>query len=434
MHEPATTTTRLNRFPSKRYIAALTALMLTTGVPLVLTGISTFLTLWILIPAPNFFLLRFGVVAPEISPWLIGLNTIAAAFAALNLHKSWVYLIALSLSLLSLIISSLPLMQLPSVHRQMTEAMQTQLGANYLERIPAEVRSQLRSQPFRLLDALRGISLPEIRRTTGIHFAQPDGVALTLNVYRPLKAGINPTIVVIYGGAWNSGTPDNDEQFSHYMAAHGYTVVAIDYRHAPKFVFPAQLEDVRSALAYIHTHAVELEVDVARLAIMGRSAGAQLAMVAAYEPDAPPVRAVVNYYGPVELTVGYHDPPKPDPIDTQAVLRAYLGGTPEQVPDRYDEASPYHYATQPQPLTLLVYAKHDHLVQAKFGRTLYNRLQKANSPAIYLEIPWAEHAFDAVFNGVSNQLALYHTERFLAWALQPNRRKQAVIPLHCDRA
>ena len=35
----------------------------------------------------------------------------------------------------------------------------------------------------------------------------------------------------------------------------------------------------------------------------------------------------------------------------------------------------------------------------------------------YLEIPWAGHGFDAVFNGVSSQLALYHTERFLAWAI-----------------
>jgi hypothetical protein len=35
-----------------------------------------------------------------------------------------------------------------------------------------------------------------------------------------------------------------------------------------------------------------------------------------------------------------------------------------------------------------------------------------------VEIPWAEHTFDAIFNGVSNQLALYYTERFFAWALK----------------
>lgn len=48
-----------------------------------------------------------------------------------------------------------------------------------------------------------------------------------------------------------------------------------------------------------------------------------------------------------------------------------------------------------------------------------DRLTQSGNVAPYLEIPWAEHAFDALFSGVSNQLALYHTERFLAWATQP---------------
>jgi acetyl esterase/lipase len=48
---------------------------------------------------------------------------------------------------------------------------------------------------------------------------------------------------------------------------------------------------------------------------------------------------------------------------------------------------------------------------------MHKRLLAAQSKAILLEIPWAEHAFDAIFHGPSNQLALYYTERFLAWAL-----------------
>lgn len=49
---------------------------------------------------------------------------------------------------------------------------------------------------------------------------------------------------------------------------------------------------------------------------------------------------------------------------------------------------------------------------------MYERLCSAGNTAMLLEILWAEHAFDAVFHGVSNQLALYYTERFLAWALR----------------
>jgi acetyl esterase/lipase len=70
------------------------------------------------------------------------------------------------------------------------------------------------------------------------------------------------------------------------------------------------------------------------------------------------------------------------------------------------------------PSTLLVYAGRDHGVQAQYGRQLYEQLRAADNQAVWLEIPWAEHAFDTVFNGLSNQLALYYTERFLAWALK----------------
>jgi acetyl esterase/lipase len=195
-------------------------------------------------------------------------------------------------------------------------------------------------------------------------------------------------------------------------------VWAIAYRHAPRYRFPAQIEDVQAALAFIQQHATEYETDLERIALLGRSAGAHLAMLAAYRPDAPRIRAVVNYYGPVNLTKGYYDLPHPDPIDVRAVLKAFLGGSPDELPELYRQASPISYVSQPQPPSLLVYGGQDHIIQAKFGRTLGDRLQAVGSQVIFLEIPWAEHAFDAVFNGVSNQLALYYTERFLAWALQ----------------
>jgi acetyl esterase/lipase len=56
-------------------------------------------------------------------------------------------------------------------------------------------------------------------------------------------------------------------------------------------------------------------------------------------------------------------------------------------------------------------------VEARFGRDLHERLRAAGATSVLLEIPWAEHAFDAVPHGLSGQLALYYTERFLARTL-----------------
>jgi acetyl esterase/lipase len=384
---------------------------------LLLSGLGLFLSAWIVIPAPTFSLLPLSVGAPEVSPWLVGLNAIAILLA-LTSKMIWLRRVALAFGVAGLIVSLLPVSQLPATNRQADTAMVQALGADYLTKIPQSVQAQMRPQPFVLADVFRGILTRQVRYTSGIPFAAPDGVSLTLDIYQPPQVGRYPAIVVIYGGAWQRGSPSDNAEFNRYMAARGYVVWAIAYRHAPRYRFPAQIEDVQAALAFIQQHATEYETDLERIALLGRSAGAHLAMLAAYRPDAPRIRAVVNYYGPVNLTKGYYDLPHPDPIDVRAVLKAFLGGSPDELPELYRQASPISYVSQPQPPSLLVYGGQDHIIQAKFGRTLGDRLQAVGSQVIFLEIPWAEHAFDAVFNGVSNQLALYYTERFLAWALQ----------------
>lgn len=371
---------------------------------------------WIVIPAPTLFLLPLGVGAPEVSPWLVGLNAIATLFS-LKVRRSWLSCVALALGIVGLILSLLPLSQLPATNQQAATAIVQALGDDYLAKIPKPVQLQMRSQPFVLADAFRGIPTPQVRYTSGILFAAPDGVPLTLDVYRPPQVGKYPAIVVIYGGAWQRGSPSENSDFNRYMAARGYVVWAIDYRHAPRYRFPTQIEDVKTALTFIEQHATHYETDLEHIALLGRSAGAHLAMLAAYRPNAPRIRAVVDYYGPVDLTEGYNDLPHPDPINIRAVLKAFLGGSPDELPQLYRQASPISYVTPSLPPSLLVYGGRDHIVQTKFGRILSERLRAVGSRAIFLEIPWAEHAFDAVFNGVSNQLALYYTERFLAWAL-----------------
>jgi acetyl esterase/lipase len=106
-------------------------------------------------------------------------------------------------------------------------------------------------------------------------------------------------------------------------------------------------------------------------------------------------------------------------LHVRTIEEAYLGGTPAEEPLRYREASPITYVTRPLPPTLLVYAGRDNIVEARFGTMLQARLKRTGTTSVLLEIPWAEHGFDAISNGLSAQLALFQTERFLAWALHP---------------
>ncbi len=388
--------------------------------PLLLSSIGLFLSSWIVTPAPIYSLLPLAVGAPEVSPWLVVLNAIAFGLSFLVQNRNLQYFV-LGASLLALILSVLPLVQLPAAQKQMAVAMREALGSDYLEQIPNSVQIKMRSQPFSIADAFTGIPAQEVRHTPNIQFAAPQGVPLNLNLYRPAQVGKYPAIVVLYGGGWQNGNSSLHADFCRYMAARGYTVFAIAYRHAPRYQFPAQLEDVRAALTFIEQHATEYETDITRIALLGHSAGGHLAMLSAYQPDALPVRAVVNYYGPFNLTQGYKNPPKPDPLNVRAILEAFLGGSPDERPEQYANASPINYVTRPLLPTLLVHGSRDHIVQVRFARQMYQQLHSVGSTVVLLEIPWAEHAFDAIFHGPSNQLALYYTERFLAWALSNSR-------------
>ena len=388
----------------------------------ILIAIGLFLSVWIFLPAPIFSLLPLSVGVPEISPVLMIFNAVVLLLYWLlfwlgDYRQPRLFMFGLCLSGLALVLSASPMLQFSATQQQAQSAIESSLGRDYLRLIPPAQIAKMRSQPLVIADICGQISPSQVRIDRQIPVANPDGVNLSLNIYRPLQSGNYPAIVSIYGGAWQRGSPDSDDTFNRYMAAQGYVVWAIDYRHAPTYHFPTQLEDVRSALTFIKAHAKENDTDLDRVAIIGRSAGSQLAMLAAYQDPPFPIRAVVDYYGPVNLTAGYERVPTPDPIESRATLRAFLGGTPQDVPELYRQASPITAVKPALPPSLLIYGGKDHIVESKYGKHLAAQLRSSGNQAVFIEIPWADHAFDAVFSGLSNQLALYYTERFLAWAL-----------------
>jgi len=368
-----------------------------------------FLALWIVIPAPTYFVLTFGVGGPEVSAWLVVASLVGIGLVAGDVQHSAVAKVVVVACTLSLGLAASIFARVPATIGQFDAAMRD------LSTTPA---TPLRSRPLVVRDLFAGIPRVEARVTRNIPFANPDGIPLTLNVHRPVRAGVFPIVVQIYGGAWQRGDPTSHANFASWLASSGYVVFAIDYRHAPKWRWPTLLDDVDSALAWVATHGAEYGGDTSRVVLLGRSAGAHLAMLAAYRPSPLRVRAVVSYYGPANLVDAYRNPPRPNPLRVRELEEVFIGGTPDQMPTQYAEASPITYATRPLPPTLLIYGRRDHSVEARYGAQLADRLETTGTKVAYLEIPWAEHAFDEVFNGVSSQLALFYTERFIAWAVR----------------
>ena len=98
------------------------------------------------------------------------------------------------------------------------------------------------------------------------------------------------------------------------------------------------------------------------------------------------------------------------------ILEAFIGGTPQQKPEHYRHASPITWVSNVSAPTLSLYGARDHIVEARFGRMLDAALEEAGATSVLLELPWSEHSFDAVPNGMGRHVSLTYTERFIAWA------------------
>lgn len=271
-----------------------------------------------------------------------------------------------------------------------------------------------------------------------VTYATIDGVPLGLDVYAASPAkGPSPAVLVVHGGGWSAGEKGDASLFSQLLANHGYTVFDVQYRLAPQPNWKAAVGDVKCAVGWVKQHASgpDWNVDPKQLTLLGRSAGGNLALLTAYTPgdpklppscDAPDttVESVIDYYGPADLAWGYDHPANPRAYDIHAKLTGFTGGTPSTAADLYRLLSPTARATASAPRTLIIHGGRDQLVAFHDSELLADRLRELNVPCETLFIPFAQHGFDFINGGLSEQITEQVVLRFLA-----NRPKQSEHPV-----
>ena len=270
-----------------------------------------------------------------------------------------------------------------------------------------------RTAPLVFSDLLFGVPSPDIVGRKVV-YATKDNLPLALDVYRRDGVIGAPGVVVVHGGSWQHGDRAELADLNRYLAARGYVVVSVSYRFAPRWPFPAARDDVRDAVAFVKAHAVEYGLDPRRIALLGRSAGGQIALSLAYAAPDPDIHGVVAFYEPTDLKYGYDHPSNPLLLDSCAVLEAYLGGNPSQVPAMYEAASPVRFVASGTVPTLLIHGGRDELVFPAHSERLAGRLAEMKRPYYFLRLPWATHGCDAHFSGPCGQVSTYVIERFLA--------------------
>lgn len=236
----------------------------------------------------------------------------------------------------------------------------------------------------------------------------------TLDFYPSRIAGKKPCIIVVHGGSWSSGDSKQLPELNSYLAGEGYNVASINYHLAPKYQSPVAVGDVEAVFSYLRKNADKLNIDTNNFVLLGRSAGAQIALLSAYNQPQKGLKGVVDFYGPADMVWGYSAPASKLVMDSRAVMGRYLGGTYKAVADKYFASSPIEFVNRQTVPTLIIHGDNDVLVSPIHSKKLSKKLQDNGIKHYYLNLPWATHGFDYNINGPGGQLSTYVVERFIS--------------------
>jgi acetyl esterase/lipase len=215
---------------------------------------------------------------------------------------------------------------------------------------------------------------------SGIAYANHDGVELAGDLYLPKAATAAPALVAVHGGGWVAGARNAFQYWGPYLADHGYAVFSISYRLATKTkTFPEVVQDVLAGVQFLRGKAGGFGIDPARIGLVGASAGAHLAALAAlggkkfaggYPKDAfastdASVKALVGVYGIYDAVAMWTNYQVQGGRDNN--FQKLMGASPMENRQLYFDASPISYATLANNAigVLLVSGTEDALVDRK---------------------------------------------------------------------
>ncbi len=369
--------------------------------------------MWRLIVAIVLFLISLLALfkAPTNFFWLVAVAVtefpyipliVSLAFFGVCIHTNSYKLPVLIVTGLAVIIYSLPVIEAYVRGSKLEEFNETFPSANLTNEL---------SEPYSFTKMFSGVGIKKIDPEVFTYKKTP-GRDLNIDFYSAGKIKA-PCIVVIHGGSWSSGDSKQLPALNSYLSNRGIHVAAINYRLAPAYKFPAPIEDTKEALAYLKQHSAALNIDTGNFILLGRSAGAQIALMAAYTFHDPAIKGVVSLYGPADMAWGAKIKSNKLVLNVDKVFSDYLGGLIKDVPKIYEESTSCNYVTQQSTPTLLIHGPNDALVSYYHSVRLTEKLKATHVRYYFLNLPWATHGCDYNINGPSGQLSTYAVERFV---------------------
>ncbi|WP_372371015.1 alpha/beta hydrolase fold domain-containing protein [Candidatus Uabimicrobium sp. HlEnr_7] len=231
---------------------------------------------------------------------------------------------------------------------------------------------------------------------------------LLLDAYIPKNENNAPAILLVHGGGWRSGDKNQLSKYAHFLASNGFACFAISYRLAPKYKFPAQIDDCRQALSWLQKNAGTYNIDPNKIGAVGYSAGGHLVSLLATENQ--------NRKNKLKVVVAGGAPTDFSSLDEKVTTFRYLfGDTITNMSQLYKNASPvYHASKQSCPMAFF-HGEEDMLVSLDGPLSpvkLYNKLTKLGVACEMLRIPTAGH-FETIYHEQIFPFTLKFLQKYL---------------------
>jgi len=233
-------------------------------------------------------------------------------------------------------------------------------------------------------------------------YGHKDGLALTLDVYRPEVPANGAAILFMVSGGWfsNWAPPEQTKPLFQPYLERGYTVFAVRHGSSPRYSIPEAVGDVQRAVRYVRLNAEKLAVDPARLGVLGMSAGGHLSLMLATTGDdgqatardalervSSRVAAVAALVPPTDLRVAVWESPES--------LPAYRNFPALNLAmDKAAAFSPVTHVTPDDAPSLVIMGEKDDLVPPRHGTWMETALAREHVPHKVLILPGAGHGLE----------------------------------------
>lgn len=260
--------------------------------------------------------------------------------------------------------------------------------------------------------------------------AAPQAMAMSMTMSMKPAAPLSAPVVMIHGGGFSLGTRSMGIRWDRWFAARGYTVFDVDYRLDPPVSWNLAAPDVACAMVWVASHASEYHIAPDRMLITGQSAGGGLALQVGYGlgdgtvasscgGTPPQPKAIFALYPPENFFTAWNLDTGIGPISSRVFNTGYLGGSPDQFPERYRATSPVFHVRPGLPPTLIAAGEHDHLVPFAGHVEIVEKLNAAGVANQLLGVPYGEHGYDLMWGSIGGQITRKVVADFLAKYLPP---------------